>query len=127
MLHAVTANHMSWEVRIDHGRVKVETPRRGVLIASFSGTCSHEHVIAATRLLDQWVDEGLEVIVGLDNSKLEEVTPTFRRDWSRWLKRNGRQVKRVEVLPRYRERADRSAGRVRRHATALSFSVAVAA
>lgn len=117
---------MSWEVRIRRGTVRIESPSRGVLIASFRGMCGEEHVAAATRLLDQWIDEGLEVVVAIDSRDLGGAEPGYRRSWSAWLKAHGRHVRRVEVLPRPNTYGARAAGRVRRHASALSFTVAVA-
>ena len=129
-MFAVT-NEMSssWEVRIRRGRACIQTPRRGVLFASYWGHCSADHVSAAMlMLLDQWVAEGLEIVIALDTRGLEGCAPSFNQRWTRWLDMNADHVRGFELLNHNHKRRPIPAPTrtpIRTHGSELSFEYAV--
>lgn len=129
-MFAVTTNtSSSWEVRVRQGRAQIQTPRRGVIFASYSGHCSADHVSAAMlMLLDQWVLEGLEIVIALDTRELDGASASFGQRWTRWLDANAAHVRGFELLSRSSQReliATPSRAPVRTHGSKLSFEVAV--
>ena len=129
MFAVSTETSSSWEVRIRRGKARIQTPRRGVLFASYSGHCSADHVSQAMlMLLDQWIAEGLEVVIAVDVRELEGCSQSFGLRWTRWLDANAAHVRGFELLSGYATRdviATPKRAPIRTHGTALSFEVAV--
>ena len=131
MFAVTTDNSSSWDVRIRRGRARIQTPRRGVLFASYSGYCSGDHVSRAMLLLlDQWIEEGLDVVVALDTRALEGAAPSFNQRWTRWLDANAEHVRGFELLAYNHKRTPIPAPQrapVRTHKDKISFEFAMSA
>ena len=129
MVAVSTETSSSWVVRVRRGTARIQTPRRGVLFASYSGHCCGDHVgQAMLMLLDQWVEEGLEIVIAVDTRELEGCAQSFGARWTRWLDANAEHLRGFELLAGHNTRGviaapERAA--IRTHGTKLSFDYAV--